>query len=619
MIQNNTFYDYFKSLNLVLEPSNLNIEGIDLSNYNPLNYLATRLNPSQILNPEWLHWNNDLARNLNINYVFSACSVQESENKIKNNPDLESELLQGCSGKNIFPKSKPICTKYGGFQFGHWAGQLGDGRAHLLGDRLDLNNTLMEIQLKGSGQTPYSRHGDGKAVLRSSLREYFASECLKQLGIPTTEALACVLTNEEIPRDMFYDGRVQNEPGAIVTRVAPSFLRFGHFEILSHTGRFHDLKQLIGYVLMNYYSDLIPKSFYEVNNLNKVPNTIFPIELLDDSLISNWFNQICQRTAGLVVEWMRVGFVHGVLNTDNMSILGLTIDFGPFGFMDEFNFSFTPNTTDRQNRYCYSNQPEVVLWNLNQLANALSVIMKQPNLLISGLQTYQNLFQEKYFQMMLAKLGLTPNQSTVTADQILIQDLLEIISEKKFKDESLTIDWTLFFKSLESFIEKLQLTDQNIIFDSEVLHNVFCSVMYLNGNLAMNLILNNNDVLNSFYDLLKIWLDKYLKRIQIEQSLTGICNDKLCVESVLALMKKNNPFFVLRNYMIPEILKNYDHLQNNPSLQNENLKILKQDVDQLFNALKNPYKKGDHNEKYIQRRPNWASEFPGCNRLSCSS
>lgn len=317
-----------------------------------------------------------------------------------------NDVIQTLAGNQLLPGMKPIATRYGGHQFGHWAGQLGDGRAILLGEKNGL-----EIQLKGAGVTPYSRRGDGRAVLRSSVREYLCSEATHFLGIPTTRALSLVGTGEGVLRDMFYDGNSAMEPGAIVTRVAPSFIRFGHFQIHTANNEIAELNKLIDYTL----------SFYPGHTLE------------------SFFQELCERTAKLMVEWMRVGFVHGVMNTDNMSILGLTIDYGPYGWLDVYDPNWTPNTTDNQHRrYRFSQQPGIALWNLNRLAEALSPVSSN---LTKSLEGFREVFLSEWEKMMSAKLGLT----TFKAELVMQLDSLLQMQET---------DMTLFYRELADCTEK---------------------------------------------------------------------------------------------------------------------------------------------------------------------
>lgn len=312
------------------------------------------------------------------------------------------ETTQVLAGNQIFSGMEPFATRYGGHQFGHWAGQLGDGRAIILGEIKG-----QEIQLKGSGLTPYSRRGDGKAVLRSSLREYLCSESMYYLGVPTTRALSLVLTGEDVIRDMFYDGHPAPEPGAITSRLAPTFIRFGHFQIHAASGDKDEMQKLVDYTLR----------FYPGHTLE------------------SFFEELCIRTAKLMVDWLRVGFVHGVMNTDNMSILGLTIDYGPYGWLDVYDPEWTPNTTDAQNkRYRFSQQPSIALWNLHQLATTLTLLGGNFE---KSLENYRTVFFQEWEKMMASKLGL------IEFNQHLVHELEGIMRIQE-------VDMTLFYRLLST-------------------------------------------------------------------------------------------------------------------------------------------------------------------------
>ena len=247
-------------------------------------------------------------------------------------------------GAQTLEGMRPHAHRYGGHQFGTWAGQLGDGRALSLGHAHSGKKGLVEVQLKGAGVTPYSRRGDGRAVLRSSLREYLCSEAMHHLGVPTSRALSLCTTGEDVRRDMFYDGRPAMEPGAVVARTAPSFIRFGSFQMLAADGDADALRALMQHTVTTH------EPAHRVD---------------DDAGIVAWLTEVAERSARMVCGWMRHGFVHGVMNTDNMSILGLTIDYGPFGFMDAFDPNYTPNTTDLPGRrYSFGNQAGIAKWNL---------------------------------------------------------------------------------------------------------------------------------------------------------------------------------------------------------------------------------------------------------------
>jgi uncharacterized protein YdiU (UPF0061 family) len=276
--------------------------------------------------------------------------------------DCQSERFANVFvGNEVVDGMQPYAMCYGGHQFGHWAGQLGDGRAINLGEVINTQNQRWALQLKGSGLTPYSRSADGLAVLRSSVREFLCSEAMYHLGVPTTRALSLTLTGEQVVRDMFYDGRPQAERGAVVCRVAPSFTRFGNFQILTSRGEIDLLRQLLDYTISTDFAYLLKDN-----------------HPLDKKLYAQWFEEVCRLTAEMMVHWQRVGFVHGVMNTDNMSIIGETIDYGPYGWIDNFDPNWTPNTTDVQNkRYRFGTQAEIAQWNLFQLANALYPLIEE--------------------------------------------------------------------------------------------------------------------------------------------------------------------------------------------------------------------------------------------------
>lgn len=320
------------------------------------------------------------------------------------------EIVEALGGNRVLPGMKPYAACYGGHQFGHWAGQLGDGRAMTLGEVVNGRGQRWEVQLKGAGPTPYSRRADGRAVLRSSVREFLCSEAMFHLGIPTTRALALVGTGEGVMRDMFYDGHPADEPGAVVTRLAPTFVRFGSFEIFASRGETEVLRQLSDFVMQHHYPECKGDLYA-------------------------FFEEVCQRTARLMAHWMRVGFVHGVMNTDNLSILGCTIDYGPYGWLDPYQLDFTPNTTDRNLRYCYVQQPRIGQWNLARLAEALLPLVRDEKPMEASLDAYLRTFEQSYREHMWAKLGLP------LSNDPLLGDLLVLLGEVE-------IDMTLFFRNL---------------------------------------------------------------------------------------------------------------------------------------------------------------------------
>ncbi|MDX5419683.1 MAG: YdiU family protein, partial [Hymenobacteraceae bacterium] len=314
--------------------------------------LYSKAIPTPVKAPTLLGWSAELAKQLGIQ--------KPTEQK-------DVDIL---GGNYVAPSMYPYAACYAGHQFGNWAGQLGDGRAITLGEWEAPTGNTWELQLKGAGPTPYSRRADGRAVLRSSVREYMMSEAMHYLGIPTTRALSLVSTGEPVLRDMFYNGNAAYEPGAIVMRVSPSFLRFGNFEILAARKEKENLQKLVDWTIDRYYP-----------------------HIQGEDRVMTWFKEVVERTASLMVEWMRVGFVHGVMNTDNMSILGLTIDYGPYSFVDNFDPEFTPNTTDLPGRrYAFGNQPSIGYWNLGCLANAILPLLPDKEELVAALETYKDLY-----------------------------------------------------------------------------------------------------------------------------------------------------------------------------------------------------------------------------------
>ncbi|XP_078283720.1 protein nucleotidyltransferase YdiU-like isoform X2 [Rhinoraja longicauda] len=298
------------------------------------------------------------------------------------------EFIQFISGAKVLPGSTSLAHRYGGHQFGVWSGQLGDGRAHLLGAYVNRHGTRWELQLKGAGKTPYSRDGDGRAVLRSSLREFLCSEALNYLEVPTSRAASLVISNDGVKRDQFYNGNVKNEKGAIVLRVAKSWFRFGSLEILAYSGEIELLRKLVDFVIEQHFP------FINATGSNKY---------------LEFFSQVVTDTSYLIARWMSVGFAHGVCNTDNFSIVSITIDYGPFGFMDYYDSNFVPNTSDDEGRYKIGNQANVGRYNLDKLKQALNPLLepKQQSLAEQILKGYPGLYQAKFVELFKAKLGLS--------------------------------------------------------------------------------------------------------------------------------------------------------------------------------------------------------------------
>lgn len=484
--------------------------------------LYSKTIPTPVHQPELLAWSDELAEELGIA-----------------SPDQQDINILG--GNLVTSTMYPYAACYAGHQFGNWAGQLGDGRAISLGEWPAANGNTYELQLKGAGPTPYSRRGDGRAVLRSSVREYLMSEAMFHLGIPTTRALSLVATGDQVMRDMFYDGRPAYEPGAIVMRVAPSFLRFGNFEMLAARQETAQLKKLADWTIARFYPHL--------NGENK---------------IIDWFKEIVERTATLIIEWLRVGFVHGVMNTDNMSILGLTIDYGPYSFLDDYDPNFTPNTTDLPGRrYAFGRQHTIAYWNLSCLASAIAPLFENTDALVAALEEFQSIYQVKYFAMMANKLGLDELREE---DKKLADDFEKSLSTIK-------PDMTIFYQLL---------IDLPLIENREEVRAYFSPSFYGEPN---------DDALG----FLLLTIQAYQERIK---------DNKITAEDSRAKMKANNPRFILRNYLLHQAIQEMEKGQNGLFLR-------------LQKAMKTPYST-DHDE-FFALRPDWANDQPGSSTLSCSS
>ncbi|REC43126.1 protein adenylyltransferase SelO [Chryseobacterium pennipullorum] len=443
-------------------------------------------------------------------------------------------------GNNLPDNVQTYATAYAGHQFGNWAGQLGDGRAILAGEIINEVGKKTEIQWKGAGATPYSRHADGRAVLRSSVREYLMSEAMYHLGVPTTRALSLAFTGEEVIRDIMYNGNPQLEKGAVVIRTAESFLRFGHFELMSAQKEYKTLQQLTDVAIENYFPEITSSGSQRYRD---------------------FFENVCMRTANLMTEWFRVGFVHGVMNTDNMSVLGLTIDYGPYSMMDEYDLNFTPNTTDLPGRrYAFGKQGQISQWNLWQLANALYPLIKDEKFLEDTLNHYGTYFWEAHDQMLCNKFGLDKllkeDESFFTGWQGLMQEL--------------QLDYTLFFNRLENLAPEMDLKE------------------------------HFKDVSYSVLDEEKTEkLQHFVTTYQARLSLNTISR-----EESLDLMRKTNPKFILRNYLLYQCIE---------EIGNGNKEML----EKLNSALQNPYE--ELYPEFSVKRPSDYDNTTGCSTLSCSS
>ncbi len=465
--------------------------------------------------------------------------------------DCSSEdFVQVFAGNRRMSGMKPYSMCYGGHQFGNWAGQLGDGRAITLGDAIGIDGNRYSLQLKGAGLTPYSRSADGLAVLRSSLREFVCSEAMYHLGVPTTRALSLVSTGEEVVRDMLYDGNPAPEPGAVVCRVAPTFVRFGNFEILTAQRNFEVVRQLIDHT--------IKSDFKHLSNIDITSTYV------------EWFEEIVNRTAYMVSEWIRVGFVHGVMNTDNMSITGLTIDYGPYGWLEDFDPNWTPNTTDAgTRRYRFGQQPAIAQWNLLQLANAIAPVVQEVKPLEHALNEYPQLFARYYSQSLGHKLGLN---DVTEGDSAFFQELEQILM-------STETDMTLFYRLLTKIdLEATAASTAGV----EQLVDAYYHPEELTGATA---------------DRINAWLSTYAGRVLRE------AQDS---DQRIATMNSVNPLYVPRNYLAQLAID--DAEKGDYAFLHDWIEV-----------LENPYVQQDGKEKFAEKRPDWARTRVGCSMLSCSS
>ena len=484
-----------------------NIDELELTNSFaalPANFY-TRLMPTPLPNPYFMCGSASAARLIGL-----APSEFETE-----------RFVQVFTGNTTLPSSQPLAAVYSGHQFGVWAGQLGDGRAISLGEvpAPEIGSPgSMELQLKGAGLTPYSRMGDGRAVLRSSIREFLCSEAMAALGIPTTRALCVTGSDQRIMRET-------PETAAVTTRMAPSFVRFGSFEHWYYSDKKEELKILADYVIERCYPEL-----------RDAPN---PYQAL--------LTEVTRRTARLIAQWQAVGFMHGVMNTDNMSILGQTLDYGPFGFMEAFNARHICNHTDQQGRYAYNMQPKIGQWNCYALGQALLPLVGEVDDVHAALEVYQPEFSTKIDELLHAKLGL---QAHHPEDQQLLDSMFAIMQASH-------VDFSLFFRRL--------------------------------GNLHIDDPKSDEPVRDLFIDraAFDAWAVQYRARLKQEDS-----QDDLRKQA----MDQVNPKYVLRNYLAQVAIE---------KAQNKDFS----EIAKLLDILEKPFDEQPENEQYAALPPDWASDL----------
>lgn len=416
----------------------------------------TSVVPAPLSNPQWVMWNSDLASQLNL----------------PDDPTSEPELLLSLSGQTVPEQFSPLAMKYAGHQFGVYNPQLGDGRGLWLTEILDHSGTRFDIHIKGAGTTPYSRQGDGRAVLRSTIREYLCSEAMQGLGIPTTRALGMMNSDTPVYRE-------QVESGAILVRLAETHIRFGHFEHFFYTQQLAEQKLLADKVIEWHFPECAQ---------NPTPYVAL-------------FEKIVVKTAEMIASWQAYGFAHGVMNTDNMSILGQTFDYGPYAFLDDYEPSFICNHSDYQGRYAFNQQPSIGLWNLSALAHSFSALVDKSDL-EEALSLYEPTLSQNYSRLMRAKIGLETSQE---GDSELFQSMFHLLAENH-------VDHTRFFR---------QLSELDRVNTSKV------SDLFLNRDAATQ------------------WLEQYTARCNVEPAdIKTRCHN----------MRKVNPKYILRNYLAQEAI-----------------------------------------------------------------
>jgi uncharacterized protein YdiU (UPF0061 family) len=420
-------------------------------------------------------------------------------------------------GSLLVPGMEPLAMLYSGHQFGVYVPQLGDGRAILLGEVRNERGEKWDLHLKGAGLTPFSREGDGRAVLRSTIREYLCSEAMHGLGIPTTRALCLVGSDHKVYRE-------QIETGAMLVRMAPSHVRFGTFEVFYYRKQHEQLKILADYVISNHFSHLVD----------------------GQDKYARFFSEVVERTAKLIAQWQAVGWSHGVMNTDNMSIHGITLDYGPFGFIDDYDPGFICNHSDHNGRYAFNQQPYIGLWNLSCLAQALLPLASKENLK-AVLDRYTPLCERRYRELMQAKFGLNEEQED---DAELIQDLLSLMQQSH-------VDYTNFFRTLGSFSSE-------------------------NGS--------HNEPLRDFFldrEAFSRWAKRYADRLNREKSRD---------EERSSRMNRVNPKYVLRNYLAQQAIEKAQQKDYS-------------EIDRLLTLLQHPFSDQSGMDAYAAPPPNWGKHL----------
>ncbi|UTZ21154.1 protein adenylyltransferase SelO [Vibrio campbellii] len=468
----------------------------------------TYVTPQLLDNTRWVVWNGEFAQQF---------GLPAAENE---------ELLNVFAGQKEFAPFAPLAMKYAGHQFGVYNPDLGDGRGLLLAEMQHQDGTWFDIHLKGAGLTPYSRMGDGRAVLRSTIREYLCSEAMAGLGIPTTRALGMMDSDTPVYREKM-------EYGALLIRVAETHIRFGHFEHFFYTNQLAEQKLLA----------------------DKVIEWHFPECLETEKPYAAMFESIVEKTAEMIAYWQAYGFAHGVMNTDNMSILGQTFDYGPFGFLDDYDPNYICNHSDYQGRYAFEQQPRIALWNLSALAHSLSPLVQREDL-EAALGKFEVRLSQKFSELMRAKLGL---HTKVDEDGRLFEAMFELLNQNK-------ADYTRFFRELSSLDVKSPQAVIDLFIDREAA---------------------------------SAWVDLYLARCELE---VDECGERVSAQTRCEKMRRMNPKYILRNYLAQIAIDKAEEGDFS-------------EVNRLAELLKRPYDEQPEFDDYAKLPPEWGKKM----EISCSS
>ncbi|MCG0029966.1 YdiU family protein [Vibrio parahaemolyticus] len=468
----------------------------------------TLVEPQPLDNTRWVAWNGEFAQQ------FGLPAAQNDE------------LLAVFSGQSEFAPFRPLAMKYAGHQFGVYNPDLGDGRGLLLAEIEHQNGTWFDIHLKGAGLTPYSRMGDGRAVLRSTIREYLCSEAMAGLGIPTTRALGMMVSDTPVYRE-------KTEFGAMLIRMAETHVRFGHFEHLFYTNQLAEQKLLADKVIEWHFADCASA----------------------EKPYAAMFGEIVQKTADMIAYWQAYGFAHGVMNTDNMSILGQTFDYGPFGFLDDYEPGYICNHSDYQGRYAFEQQPRIALWNLSALAHALSPLVKREDL-EQALSQFEGRLSQQFSRLMRSKLGL---KTKIAEDGRLFESMFELLNQNH-------TDYTRFFRALSNLDKQPAQEVIDLFIDREVA---------------------------------QAWLDLYLARCELEVDEIG---EPISAEQRCEQMRQANPKYILRNYLAQLAIDKAEEGDFS-------------EVHRLAEILRHPYDSQPEFEAYAKLPPEWGKKM----EISCSS